>query len=550
MLALSGLLRSLKKSVSFFQWLRSNRQHSEGAGMHVIRTALAVMFVLFFWGSKPLLFAEAASSEFAVSSANTIAEVEEALPAGMPVWMLYLLAQQQAPYDPDAPCQGSEQNPERLFLQQVGPDSAIIKWRSAGDPFLSPSQICFGTDQTLLPRSSRLYSTTTALGHSEVLLAGLNPDTLYYYSVGGAGEAQSSRSFRTAPSPGSLPSDGNIRLWIVGDSGVGGYVPSRSGSAEVREGLYSWISGDGGEPVDLFLMLGDNAYNNGTDAEHQGAIFDVYPDLLESVALWPAIGNHEMGSGGGSTSTNPGSYSAYTETGLMPYLDIFSLPKGGEIGGVASGTEQYYSFDYGTVHVVSLDSQLAMRNADQRAAMKQWLIDDLTANLGDWTIVIFHHPPYTKGSHDSDSGTGNDLPITLIREQFTPIFEDYGVDLALSGHSHIYERSYYLNGHRDVSATFSAGSHAETLPNGNPANGQGAAAYEQITATGFDDRVVYTVAGNGGKVTSTSSGYPHPAHFYSDLRLGSVVVDADADRLVARFIDVDGIERDYYEISR
>ena len=39
----------------------------------------------------------------------------------------------------------------------------------------------------------------------------------------------------------------------------------------------------------------------------------------------------------------------------MPYLNIFSLPTNGEVGGLPSGTEQYYSFDYANVHIVSLD---------------------------------------------------------------------------------------------------------------------------------------------------------------------------------------------------
>ena len=43
-----------------------------------------------------------------------------------------------------------------------------------------------------------------------------------------------------------------------------------------------------------------------------------------------------------------------TETG--PYFDIFSLPTKAEAGGLASGTEAYYSFDYGNIHFVVLDS--------------------------------------------------------------------------------------------------------------------------------------------------------------------------------------------------
>ena len=112
-----------------------------------------------------------------------------------------------------------------------------------------------------------------------------------------------------------------------------------------------------------------------------------------------------------STSSNPDDYDGNKDlqpdgTG-MPYLDIFSLPSDGESGGLASGTEQYYSVDYGNVHVVSLDSQLSARDPAQREAMKEWLVADLAANDRDWTIVIFHHPPYTKGAnHDSDDADG------------------------------------------------------------------------------------------------------------------------------------------------
>ncbi|MGH7898254.1 MAG: metallophosphoesterase family protein [Candidatus Binatia bacterium] len=157
----------------------------------------------------------------------------------------------------------------------------------------------------------------------------------------------------------------------------------------------------------------------------QRAFFELYAGLLKRVAVWPTIGNHEMGAasapfmggipmGGVSTSSDPASYAdADPETvdrGL-PYLDTFTLPDHGEAGGVASGTELYYSFDYANVHVVSLDSQLNIRDTKLRETMKTWLKKDLAANRQDWTIVIFHHPPYTRSSHDSDEAKAVTLRI-------------------------------------------------------------------------------------------------------------------------------------------
>jgi 3',5'-cyclic AMP phosphodiesterase CpdA len=470
---------------------------------------------------------------------------------------------------PDAPppepppavtnCAGIEINPLRLFLQQLGSDQVIIKWRGNADGGDEASSVCFGTDMAALPESSEAQAAVTATGHSEVLLTGLTPDTTYYYSIGGAGEAPESHFFHTAPVSGDLPASGKTRLWLVGDSGVAGQ--GKFESLDVRDGYLKYIEDGDGEPADLFIMLGDNAYSQGTDEEHQLAIFDVYTSILASTPLWPTIGNHEMGSVGVSRSADVDSYAVLGSdpTGgpdpapdsPMPYLNIFSLPVGGEAGGLSSGTELYYSFDYGNVHIVSLDSQISARDETNRETMLQWLKDDLMANTTHWTVVIFHHPPYTKGSHDSDLAIGGiDQPIFDMREQFTPVFESYGVDVVYSGHSHIYERSYYINGHTGLASSFDPAVNAELNEEGQPANGQDEESYGQITKNGTDDKVIYTVAGNGGKVTSTSNGFPHPAHFFSELTLGSVVIDADASSLEARFIGVEGEVLDWFSVTR
>ncbi len=466
------------------------------------------------------------------------------------------------------PCTGTEVVSERLFLQQVSSTQAIIKWRGAAD------SVCVGTNSRAL--ITRIFAQNTAAGHKEALLTGLQPDTAYFYSVGGASNATASQQFRTAPKPGQLPEDGNVKLWIVGDSGTASEYdkqgkPAHPGEAKaVMDGFLAYNAANGGEPIDLFLMLGDNAYYSGTDPEYQEAVFEVYPGILKQAALWPTIGNHEMGVGtteyggrnvsypGISVSTDAGSYSdgieATTETG-MPYLDIFTLPSKAEVGGIASGTEQYYSFNYGNVHVVSLDSQLTARDDTARAAMKDWLIQDLSNNQSSWTIVIFHHPPYSKGkNHDSDKAEtapgGIDLPQFLMRDEFTPVFDQYGVDLVYSGHAHSYERSYYITNHTGTSETFDPLKHAELDKENQPASGQGEEVYPQISATsGVDDKAVYTVAGSSGKADAFP-GAQHPAHFIGLGVLGSVVVDASEASLTARFIDAKGKELDHVIITR
>ena len=498
------------------------------------------------------------------------------------------------------------QPPERMFLQQVSTHSAIVKWRG-GDA----NSVCFSRKLKDLSKQNWprcIDGVATDGGHMEARLTGLAPDKNYFYSVGGS--AGSEQQFRTAPNTNKPPKDGNTHILIVGDSGTQTEDGHAGEAARALAGYETYNAANGDEPVDIFLALGDNAYVSGTDAQWQGAFFEIYPQILKSAFTLPTIGNHEMGYGpiplcvlvpahpacavadpiiplaGVSTSADSASYDGNGDlqpdgTG-MPYFDIFSLPIAAESGGVPSGTEQYYAVDYGNVHIVSLDSQLSARDPGQRAAMKEWLMADLAANNRDWTIVIFHHPPYSKGrNHDSDTANQRldiDQPQWDMRNEFTPVFEDYGVDVVYSGHAHSYERSFYLRGLTVTSAEMTAlEDYVELNGEGEPALGYGAESYQQLSPTsgGLDDRVVYTVAGSSGKADDEPGGFDNPVEWLrhpalvpqpadalpegcgSDegchhglAVLGTVVLDASKNALTARFVDEHGAVLDQFTINR
>lgn len=494
-----------------------------------------------------------------------------------------------------SPCQGQETVTSRMFLQQVSTYSAILKWRGDSD------KVCLGKQAGNLARS---INADWIDGHYVAQLQDLEADTTYFYSIGGAATTSAKYQFRTAPKAGQLPADGNTHIWLLGDSGTatetqGGRYTHPGEALEVLNGFKKYNRTQANdEALDLILLLGDNAYLAGTDAQWQGAFFDIYTDLIRKAATWPTIGNHEMGVapldiclfmdlpacskgpveshfGGVSDSADAATYDGDgdgPDADGLPYLNIFSLPAHAEQGGVASGTEQYYAFNYANVHVVSLDSQLSNRDPIQRAAMRDWLVDDLSSNNQDWTVVIFHHPPYSKGqNHDSDVEQ-NEIDM---RETFVRVFEDYSVDVVFSGHSHSYERSWYLHGHYGSAATFSVDQHAEMNRSGKASLGQETEAYRQISVgSSLDDKVVYTVAGNAGKADkekpckqgrtmgcSLPNWLSHPAHrtfspgqpgYRSNgLALkGSVVLDATRETLTSRFIDDQGDVKDYFRITR
>ena len=136
--------------------------------------------------------------------------------------------------------------------------------------------------------------------------------------------------FFTSPNAGQA---NPYRIWILGDSGT-----ADANAQAVRN---AYLNYTGTTYTNLLLMLGDNAYNTGTDAEYQTAVFDMYPTTLRQTPLWSTIGNHDT-----AQSTNPPS--------SLPYFQMFTLPTGTEGGGVASGTEKYYSFNYGNIHFICL----------------------------------------------------------------------------------------------------------------------------------------------------------------------------------------------------
>ena len=413
----------------------------------------------------------------------------------------------------------------RLYLQQVGHDSAIVRWRGSND------DLYYGVNPAELTQMSA--GSLISNDDYQTLLMGLASDTTYYYRLG-AGAGVIEQTLQTAPEPGQLPKDGSTRVWIIGDSGT-----ANDDARAVRDAYYNF---NGGDPyADVFLMLGDNAYDSGTDIEYQVGMFDIYDEILKATSVWPTIGNHDARGGVLGSLFN------------APYLSIFSLPTQGEIGGVPSGSEQYYSFDHGNVHFICLDSQNIVKNKSKLATMKSWLIDDLNASMGDWNIVFFHHPPYSKGSHDTDDAGFTSLfdrAMIDMREQFTPVFDEHGVDLVFSGHSHSYERSYYINGHTGNSDTFDANVHAELDASGVLKDGRedGVGEYTQISDNGLDDKVVYTVAGSSGKVNGAP--LDHSAHFVGLASLGSVVLDIDQYSIQAKFLDENGAVKDYYTMTR
>jgi len=399
------------------------------------------------------------------------------------------------------------------YLQQGSPTAMTVHWRTdtPGD-----SRVEYGTQLGNFTFSDVI---STGVTDHAVTLTGLQPDTKYYYRFGSTSEiiggGDAVHFFFTSPASGTPKP---TRVWVQGDSGI-----LSTKALDVRDSYFNFTFG---QRTDVWIMLGDNAYPDGTDLEYQQNLFAVFPDMLRQVPIWSTIGNHDLHSADSLTQTGP-------------YYEIFDLPTVAEVGGVASGTEAYYSFDYANIHFVVLDSQDSDRSPG--SPMLTWLATDLSATLQDWVIAVWHHPPYSRGSHNSDL----ELPLIEMRENVVPILDSHGVDLTLTGHSHNYERSFLLDGHYGDSTTLTE----QMKLDGGDGYPLGDGAYlKPRLGLRPNTGIVHTVAGVSSQVNFAA--IDHPAMFRSLNLHGSLILDVVGNRLDLSFLDSDGVIQDSFTIVK
>jgi predicted MPP superfamily phosphohydrolase len=409
------------------------------------------------------------------------------------------------------PVSGSGPLARGPYLQKAAPTQMTVRWRGGQ---LIAGRVRYGTSVDDLSNMVDEAVVPGAPYDHAVTLTGLTPATTYYYSVGSAIDtlaAGADFTFTTPPVAGTVK---NTRIWALGDAGT-----ATANQINVRNAFYTWT---GTRTPDLVLQLGDNAYDNGSDSDFTAGMFNIYPTMLRKTPFWSCLGNHETYSGSPA-----------------PYFDIYSFPTAAESGGTASSTESYYSFDYGNIHFISLDSMLTDRTPT--GTMATWLQNDLASTTATWIVCFFHHPPYSKGSHNSDT----ESQLIQMRSNFLPILEAGGVDLVLCGHSHSYERSFLLDGHYGLSGTLTAAM-KKNSGSGRPS---GTGAYlKPLTGPRDNFGAVYAVPGSAGKISGGT--LDHPAHFISLNNLGSLVIDINGTRLDATFLRENGTTADTFTIIK
>jgi hypothetical protein len=287
-----------------------------------------------------------------------------------------------------------------VFLQNVTTNSIEFRWVTDTNEQLI---VKYGTTTSY---GSQVNSDTvpgTGGNNNHAKISGLTPNTKYFYQVTNASGAaltpagDANHYFKTSPSLGSSTP---ISFAFWGDSG-----DNSSSQDSVAKGVFA-------KKPDLAFIAGDIAYNYTTDFNANNTnYFNHYSDKTagqNSMSFSPyyvTCGNHE--------------------SSCPTVMADHSLPGNGNMGGTIST----YSFDYGNVHFVSLNSNGSYSYPSD--AQMSWALNDLRNSNQPWKIIYWHHNGWSHGSHSTD---------TTRQTQIGNLAKDGGAQMVFWGHSHSYER--------------------------------------------------------------------------------------------------------------
>lgn len=399
------------------------------------------------------------------------------------------------------------------YLQMTSHGNISVRWVT---DVATNTKVWWGLSGSSINFTNTFINNSSVTEH-ESRISGLQPNSKYYYGVGSTTQSLSSGStnyFWTAPSIGY---SGHSRFFVIADFGT-----ADSAETNVRNAFNTFnSSASPSDKVDLVFMVGDNAYGSGTITNFDSAVFNgsnSYKTEIKKFNMFLLAGNHDYANSGFSTAQ---------ATLNWPIFNLFTHPSGSECGGVVSNTERYYSFNWGNVHIISLDGYRDSSNNNtgmgSGSAMYKWLENDLKFNTKKWTILFTHFPPFSHGTHNSDTAT----ELSNLRTIITPLIYRYNVDLVMNGHSHVYERTYFMKNFTGISSAWSSGFISQT---GLGDNSSGAnLPYDKSSGQSGTTFVVIGNGGQGGNV-STSGTWPHSAMIsYNRSTFASLVIDFNTD---------------------
>ncbi|MEL6905065.1 MAG: LamG-like jellyroll fold domain-containing protein [Planctomycetota bacterium] len=277
------------------------------------------------------------------------------------------------------------------------PSTSVVEWATRVD--FAPED-----PEKTSPSFAHAWAADGATRMHEVRLTGLETGTAHYYRVRSVDDlgrelVSGVSSFQTAPEK-----DDPYAFVVISDT---------QGNPEVSGRIAQHAFG---LRPNFVLHPGDLVSTGGNKEEWLTHFFSSMKPLLERVALFPVLGNHEQDA--------------------RYYYDYMSLPD----------PEHHYTFEYGNTQFFMLDSN---REVGPGSEQYRFLDRELLRSKAEWKIVCYHHPCYTSDEDDyGDTWHGPSTRGDLRTRELVTLFDAHGVDIVWNGHIHSYERTWPLRAGR------------------------------------------------------------------------------------------------------
>jgi len=235
-------------------------------------------------------------------------------------------------------------------------------------------------------------------------------------------------SFSTAPVPSATAP---VNMIVYGDMGEGYLVPEAAATATRVMGELA--------DTDLVLHIGDISYARSVGYSWEW-FFNLIYNIATSIPYMVGVGNHEYDHVSGPENDPSGAGlgfhptwgnfgdDSHGECG-RPYYERFHMPDNGE-------SAFWYSFDYGSMHVIHMSTE---HDFTPLSPQYQWLVQDLNAvdrSVTPWLVLAGHRPMYTSEDYQADYTVS-----VYMQAAFEDVIHQFGVDIAVWGHYHAYERT-------------------------------------------------------------------------------------------------------------
>jgi hypothetical protein len=280
-----------------------------------------------------------------------------------------------------------------------------------------------------------------------------------YYYIYGSDETGWSQEFSFRAVPVGGPSS-EVTLVAYGDMGKAEedhsleHWPYESPSLNTTKNVIQQI-----DDLDLVMHIGDISYAVGYSSEWDTFMNQVLP-IATAVPYMTSPGNHERdfpGSGSFYNGTDSGG-----ECGI-PYENRFIMPPPSSdhiyrklenaqkkpfnkkitvqpVDKMINDTP-WYSFDFGNIHFLMMSTE---HNFSIDSQQYNWIVNDLSnvdKTVTPWVIFTGHRPMYIDSNYNDTKHTADQPVATALRANLEPVLLKYGVNLALWGHNHSYQRT-------------------------------------------------------------------------------------------------------------